>query len=62
MLGMQKTGRRLHIVPPTLGYGSKGIPNRVPSSSTLVYNVEIRRVGAHTHTHIQFQTSNSILL
>eukprot|EP00063_Salmo_salar_P023056 XP_013997891.1 PREDICTED: FK506-binding protein 15 isoform X4 [Salmo salar] len=44
MLGMQKTGRRLHIVPPTLGYGSKGIPNRVPSSSTLVYNVEIRRV------------------
>ncbi|XP_041753473.2 FK506-binding protein 15 isoform X2 [Coregonus clupeaformis] len=44
MLGMQKSGRRLHIVPPTLGYGSKGIPNRVPSSSTLVYNVEIRRV------------------
>uniref|UniRef100_A0A8C8MN13 peptidylprolyl isomerase n=1 Tax=Oncorhynchus tshawytscha TaxID=74940 RepID=A0A8C8MN13_ONCTS len=44
MLGMQKTGRRLHIVPPTLGYGSKGIPNHVPSSSTLVYNVEIRRV------------------
>ncbi|CAB1318954.1 unnamed protein product, partial [Coregonus sp. 'balchen'] len=40
----QKSGRRLHIVPPTLGYGSKGIPNRVPSSSTLVYNVEIRRV------------------
>uniref|UniRef100_A0A8C7U7R1 peptidylprolyl isomerase n=1 Tax=Oncorhynchus mykiss TaxID=8022 RepID=A0A8C7U7R1_ONCMY len=44
MLGMQKTGRRLHVVPPTLGYGSKGIPNHVPSSSTLVYNVEIRRV------------------
>ncbi|XP_064797155.1 FK506-binding protein 15 [Oncorhynchus masou masou] len=44
MLGMQKTGRRLHIVPPTLGYGSKGIPNHIPSSSTLVYNVEIRRV------------------
>ncbi|KAM9518609.1 FK506-binding protein 15 isoform 1-T1 [Salvelinus alpinus] len=43
MVGMQKTGRRLHIVPPTLSYGSKGIPNRVPSS-TLVYNVEIRRV------------------
>ncbi|XP_029566094.1 FK506-binding protein 15 isoform X5 [Salmo trutta] len=44
MLGMRKTGHRLHIVPPTLGYGSKGIPNHVPSSSTLVYNVEIRRV------------------
>nr|XP_024002239.1 FK506-binding protein 15-like isoform X1 [Salvelinus alpinus] len=44
MVGMQKTGRRFHIVPPTLSYGSKGIPNRVPSSSTLVYNVEIRRV------------------
>ncbi|XP_037833689.1 FK506-binding protein 15 isoform X2 [Kryptolebias marmoratus] len=44
MLGMKKAGRRLIIIPPSLAYGSKEVPNRVPANSTLIFEVELRRV------------------
>ncbi|XP_076587173.1 FK506-binding protein 15 isoform X2 [Chaetodon auriga] len=44
MLGMKKAGRRLIVIPPSLAYGSKGVPNRVPSNSTLIFESELRRV------------------
>ncbi|XP_066509193.1 FK506-binding protein 15 [Hoplias malabaricus] len=44
MVGMQKGGRRLLIVPPSMGYNSSSIPNHVPSSTPLVFDVEIRQV------------------
>ncbi|KAM3611805.1 uncharacterized protein V6R79_024433 [Siganus canaliculatus] len=44
MMGMKKAGRRLIVIPPNLAYGSKGVPNRIPSNSTLVFEVELRRV------------------
>ncbi|KAM4745126.1 FK506-binding protein 15 [Anableps anableps] len=44
MLGMKKAGRRLIIIPPSLAYGSKGVQNRVPANSTLIFEVELRRV------------------
>ncbi|XP_016144713.1 FK506-binding protein 15 [Sinocyclocheilus grahami] len=44
MLGMQKGGRRLLIVPPSMGHGSKGVLNHVQANSTLVFDVEIHRV------------------
>ncbi|XP_067868853.1 FK506-binding protein 15 isoform X2 [Heterodontus francisci] len=44
MLGMKKNGKRLLIVPPSLAYGSQGIPNRVPPDATLVFEVEVKRV------------------
>ncbi|XP_073322595.1 FK506-binding protein 15 isoform X2 [Pagrus major] len=44
MLGMKKAGRRVIIIPPNLAYGSKGVPNRVPSNSTLIFEAELRRV------------------
>ncbi|XP_072528509.1 FK506-binding protein 15 [Salminus brasiliensis] len=44
MVGMQKGGRRLLIVPPSMGYGSKGVPSHVSSMSTLVFDVEICHV------------------
>lgn len=44
MVGMKKAGRRLIIIPPSLAYGSKGFPNRVPANSTLIFEVELRRV------------------
>uniref|UniRef100_A0A096M9T5 peptidylprolyl isomerase n=1 Tax=Poecilia formosa TaxID=48698 RepID=A0A096M9T5_POEFO len=44
MLGMKKAGRRLIIIPPSLAYGAKGVPNRVPANSTLIFEVELRRV------------------
>ena len=44
MVGMKKTGRRLMVIPPTLAYGSKGLAGRIPANSTLVFEVELRRV------------------
>uniref|UniRef100_A0A3P9HJC3 peptidylprolyl isomerase n=1 Tax=Oryzias latipes TaxID=8090 RepID=A0A3P9HJC3_ORYLA len=44
MLGLKKAGRRLIVIPPCLAYGSKGVPNRVPANSTLIFEVELRRV------------------
>ncbi|XP_016348832.1 FK506-binding protein 15-like [Sinocyclocheilus anshuiensis] len=51
MLGMQKGGRRLLIVPPSMGYGSKGILKNVPANSTLVFDVEIHRVKFSKDRH-----------
>lgn len=44
MLGLKKAGRRLIIIPANQAYGSKGVPNRVPANSTLIFEAEIRRV------------------
>ncbi|KAF4801671.1 FK506-binding protein 15 [Turdus rufiventris] len=44
MLGMKKGGRRLLIIPPAWAYGAQGVAGRVPPDSTLVFEVEIRRV------------------
>ncbi|XP_068559313.1 FK506-binding protein 15 isoform X2 [Cebidichthys violaceus] len=44
MLGLKKAGRRLIVIPPNQAYGSKGVPNRVPANSTLVFETELRRV------------------
>ncbi|KAM6944270.1 FK506-binding protein 15 isoform 2-T2 [Lycodopsis pacificus] len=44
MLGLKKAGRRLIVIPPNQAYGSKGVPNRVPPNSTLVFETELRRV------------------
>uniref|UniRef100_A0A8D3CIP8 peptidylprolyl isomerase n=1 Tax=Scophthalmus maximus TaxID=52904 RepID=A0A8D3CIP8_SCOMX len=57
MLGMKKTGRRLIVVPPHLAYGSKGVPNRIPANSTLIFEAELRRVHAD-----QGRSGNSIIL
>lgn len=45
MLGMKKAGRRLIIIPPSLAYGSKGVPKRIPANSTLLFETELRRVN-----------------
>uniref|UniRef100_A0A8C5HIC3 peptidylprolyl isomerase n=1 Tax=Gouania willdenowi TaxID=441366 RepID=A0A8C5HIC3_GOUWI len=45
MMGMKKSGRRLIVIPPSLAYGSKGVPDRVPADSTLVFEAELRRVS-----------------
>ena len=44
MLGMKKSGKRLIIVPPKLGYGDKGSSPKVPGGATLVFHVEVIRV------------------
>ncbi|XP_062361514.1 FK506-binding protein 15 isoform X2 [Cinclus cinclus] len=44
MLGMKKGGRRFLIIPPAWAYGAQGVAGRVPPDTTLVFEVEIRRV------------------
>ncbi|XP_012576943.1 PREDICTED: FK506-binding protein 15 isoform X1 [Condylura cristata] len=45
MLGMRKGGKRLLIIPPACAVGSEGVIGWIPSTdSTLVFEVEIRRV------------------
>ena len=56
MVGMKKSGRRLMVIPPTLAYGSKGLAGRIPADSTLVFEVELRRVWKYgplsRYTHV----------
>ncbi|KAK2837101.1 hypothetical protein Q5P01_014313 [Channa striata] len=44
MLGMKKAGSRFIVIPPSLAYGSKGVPNCIPANSTLIFEAELRRV------------------
>lgn len=42
---MKKGGRRYLIIPPAWAYGAQGVAGRVPPDSTLVFEVEVRRVS-----------------
>jgi FKBP-type peptidyl-prolyl cis-trans isomerase len=42
--GMKVGGRRELIVPPSLGYGSKGVPPTIPANATLVFVVDLLAV------------------
>uniref|UniRef100_A0A8C7J6E7 peptidylprolyl isomerase n=1 Tax=Oncorhynchus kisutch TaxID=8019 RepID=A0A8C7J6E7_ONCKI len=44
MLGMRKSGRRLVVIPPSLGDGSQGVANCVPADCTLIFEAELRRL------------------
>ncbi|XP_059494209.1 FK506-binding protein 15 isoform X2 [Stegostoma tigrinum] len=59
MLGMKKNGRRLLIVPPSLAYGSQGIPNRVPTNATLIFEVEVKRVKFAKESGFDKQSTSS---
>lgn len=44
LVGMKVGGERKLIIPPELGYGSRGFPGLIPENSTLVFNVKLLAV------------------
>lgn len=44
MAGMKKGGKRIIVIPPALAYGTPGVAGRIPPDSTLIFEVEVKRV------------------
>ena len=44
VLLMRPGERRLVIIPPELGYGTRGVPQRIPRNATLVFQFELLEI------------------
>ncbi|CAG2236491.1 unnamed protein product [Mytilus edulis] len=44
VVGMKKGTKRILVVPPSFGYGSKGAGSKIPPNSTLIFEITIMRI------------------
>lgn len=45
LVGMKAGGRRMLVIPPDLGYGASGSPPSIPPNETLVFVIDLRKIG-----------------
>ena len=45
LLGMRAGGQRRITIPPSMGYGAAGYPPVVPPDATLIFEVDLARIG-----------------
>lgn len=48
LIGMKEGGRRVLVIPPSLGYGAAGAPPSIPGNSTLIFIVDLVKIESNT--------------